>query len=174
MKIAISGAGRDESIVPKIAEKAKELGKELAKQGHTLFTGGCGGYPRAAAQGALEENGRVIAYSPANDEEEHKERYGFTTEDFSEVKYTGLGIPERNFPLVKDADAVIIIGGQTGTLNEFTLAFHEGKPIGVLKDSGGITDLVPKIAEICDKIGEKKMVVYSDKPKELVKKLMKV
>ncbi|MBW2980093.1 hypothetical protein KY360_01580 [Candidatus Woesearchaeota archaeon] len=174
MKVAVSGAGRDDGIVPKIAEKAKELGKELAKQGHVLLTGGCGGYPKAAAQGALEENGKVVAYSPAKDEDEHKERYGFPMGIFTEVKYTGAGIPERNIPLVKDANAVIMIGGQTGTLNEFTLAFHEGKAIGVLKGSGGVTDLIPKIADVCDKIGEKDLVVYSDKPKELVKKLMTV
>jgi len=174
MKIAISGSGRDKGIVPKIAEKAKELGKEIAKQGHILLTGGCGGYPKSAAQGALEAGGKVIAYSPAKDEDEHKERYGFSTEGFTEIKYTGVGIPERNIPLVKDANAIIIIGGQTGTLNEFTLAFHEGKAIGVLKGSGGVTDLIPKIAKVCDKIGEKDLVVLSDKPKELVEKLMSV
>ena len=174
MKIAISGSGRDKGMDSRIAEKAKEIGKELAKQGHILLTGGCGGYPKAAAQGALEADGKVIAYSPANDEEEHKERYGFSTEGFTEIKYTGAGIPERNIPLVKDANAIIIIGGQTGTLNEFTLAFHEAKPIGVLKGSGGITDLIPKISGICDKIGEKDLVVFSDKPKELVEKLLTV
>ena len=174
MKIAVSGSGRDKGTVPKIAEKAKELGKEIAKQGHILLTGGCGGYPKAAAQGALEAGGKVIAYSPAKDEAEHVERYGFSADIFSEVKYTGLGIPERNIPLVKDSNAVIMIGGKAGTLNEFTLAFHEGKAVGVLKGSGGVTDLIPKIAEVCDKIGEKDLVVYSDKPKELVKKLISV
>ncbi len=174
MKVAISGTGRDKAMDKKVAKKAFELGKELAKQGHVLLTGGCGGYPKAAAKGALEEKGKVIAYSPAKDEDEHTERYGFCTDDYSEIKYTGLGIPERNFPLVKDSDAVIVIGGQTGTLNEFTLAFHEGKAIGVLKGSGGVTDLLPKISEVCNKIGEKDLVVYSDKPKELIEKLMKV
>lgn len=174
MKIAISGVGRDEKTDPEVVKKAKEIGKEIAKQGHIILTGGCHGYPKAAAQGAMEEKGKVIAYSPANDEEEHEERYDFPKDCFSQIKYTGLGIPERNFPLVKDADSLIIIGGQTGTLNEFTLAFHEAKPIGVLKGSGGITDLIPQIAEVCNKIGEKDLVVYSDKPKELVEKLMKV
>jgi uncharacterized protein (TIGR00725 family) len=173
MKIAISGSGSDKGLDKKVADKAKELGKELAKQGHTILTGGCHGYPEMVAIGALEADGTVIAYSPAKDEEEHEERYGFSKE-FSEVKYTGLGIPERNMPLVNDSDAVLIIGGQTGTLNEFTLAFHEGKPIGVLKGSGGITDLIPKIAEICDKVGEKDLVVVSDKPKELVEKLVNI
>jgi uncharacterized protein (TIGR00725 family) len=174
MKIVVSGSGRDKGLDKKVIEKAKELGKVIAKQGHTLLTGGCQGYPKAAALGALEADGIVIAYSPAKDEEEHKERYNFPTDAFSEIKYTGLGIPERNMPLVQDGDAVVLIGGQTGTLNEFTLAFHEGKPIGVLKGSGGITELIPKIADACNKVGEKDLVVVSDKPKELVEKLVNI
>ena len=37
-----------------------------------------------------------------------------------------------------------------------------------------ISDLIPKIAEACDKIGEKDLVVVSDKPKELIEKLITV
>ena len=89
-------------------------------------------------------------------------------ENFTKIEYTNLGIPERNFPLVKEADGIIIISGQTGSLNEFTIAFHYGKVIGILQDSGGITSMIKEIAEICDKRGEIKNIVYSEDPKELV------
>ena len=71
--------------------------------------------------------------------------------------------------MVNEADAIIIISGQIGSLNEFTIAFHYNKPIGILSDSGGITAILKEIAEICDKNGEKENVVYSENPKELVK-----
>ncbi|MBI2661188.1 hypothetical protein HYX09_02860 [Candidatus Woesearchaeota archaeon] len=89
------------------------------------------------------------------------------------MRYTGLGIPERNLPLVKGSDAVIIIAGQIGTLNEFTIAFQEKKRIGVLSGSGGITEMLGPIAETCDneRYNMKNKVIYSDNPKELVKKL---
>ena len=70
--------------------------------------------------------------------------------------------------MVEEADAVIIISGQIGTLNEFTIAFNAKKPIGILKGSGGITELIEKIAQICSKSNEKDKIVYSEEPKELV------
>ena len=152
MKIAISGSGsgKDHSIVA----KAKELGREIAKNKHTLLTGGCHGYPYAALRGALVEGGKIIVYSPGKDQEEHITRYGFPIDEGVEYIYTGLGIPERNIPLVKAADAIIFLDGKIGTLNEFCIAFHEQKKIGVLK-AGKLQELIPKIAEICDKRGEK-------------------
>ena len=76
--------------------------------------------------------------------------------------------------VVKEADAVIIISGQIGTLNEFTIAFYAKKPIGVLTGSGGITEIIPQIAEYCDTVGEKDKIVYEPAPKELVEKIIKV
>ena len=108
MKIAISGAGAGDD--PSIIEKAKELGKEIAKHKHKhiLLTGGCHGYPYAALRGALLEGGEIIVCSPAKDQEEHEKKYGFPIDEGVEYIYTGLGIPERNIPLVKNADAIII------------------------------------------------------------------
>lgn len=165
MKIAICGSGFGND--PLILEKAKELGKQIAKSKNILLTGGCRGYPYAALRGSLLENGKIIAYSPAKDEAEHQEKYGFPIDSGIEYEFTGLGIPKRNLPLVKAADSIAFIGGKIGTLNEFTLAFHLGKKIFIMKGSGGITELIPKIAEVCDKKGEKDNVFYFDNVKEL-------
>jgi hypothetical protein len=166
MKIAVCGSS---SITDKkIAKKAFEIGKELAGKNVLILTGAGNGYPYEAAKGASSVDGKVFGVSPAKDKEEHVAKYSFPTESFTQIEYTSLGVPGRNFPLVKEADAVIIISGQTGTLNEFTIAFHYSKVIGILETSGGITDIVEQIAEICDKRGESKNIVYSSEPKELV------
>jgi uncharacterized protein (TIGR00725 family) len=170
MKIAICGA----SLPPfdkAILKKAYEIGKEIAVNNHILRFGGCWGYPHEAAKGAFENKGRVIAISPAKDKEEHINIYNFPTNNFTEINYTGLGIPGRNLPLVIESDAAIIISGQIGTLNEFTIAFHQKKPIGILEGSGGITKLVKEIVEICSRVGEKDNVVYEENPERLIKKL---
>jgi len=164
MKIAICGAGFSDDNL--LLEKAKNIGREIAKHNHILLSGGCRGYPYAAVRGALLEGGKVIAYSPAKDEEEHKLKYDFPIDSNVEYVFTGLGIPERNISLVKAADATIFISGKIGTLNEFTIAFKEKKIIGVLR-SGGITDLIPKIVEIC---GEYE-VIYFDDVKEFFRKV---
>ncbi len=170
MKIAICGA----SLPPfdkNILKKAYEIGKEIATNNHILRFGGCWGYPYEAAKGAFENKGKVIAISPGKDKEEHVKKYNFPTDNFTEAEYTGLGIPDRNIPLIVNSDAAIIISGQIGTLNEFTLAFHQKKIIGVLEGSGGITNIIKEIVEICKKVGEEDNVVYEKEPKELIKKL---
>ena len=67
--------------------------------------------------------------------------------------------------MIRNSDAVIFINGEIGTLNEFTLAFRLNKKIFVLKNSGGISDLISKINEIC---GEKE-IIYFENERELVK-----
>lgn len=172
MRIAVCGSG---TILNRdTAEKSIIIGEEIAKHKCTLLTGGCHGYPNEVARAAFGMKGKVIAYSPAKDKKEHKEKYGFPTENFNEIIYTGKGIPERNIDLIKNSDSVIIIDGKVGTLNEFTLAFHYNKTIGVLTNSGGISDLISKIAEAIDKNGEKDKIIYEKEPKRLVEKIINV
>ncbi len=170
MKISICGA----SLPPfdkTVLKKAYEIGKETAINNHILRFGACWGYPYESAKGAFENNGKVIAISPAKNKEEHINKYQFPTKNFTEIYYTGLDIPGRNLPLVIESDAVIIISGQIGTLNEFTIAFHQKKPIGILEGSGGITSIVKEIAKICDRVGEKNKIIYEKEPKNLIKEL---
>ena len=170
MKIAVCGA----SLPPfdkGVLKKAYSLGKEIAANKHILRFGGCWGYPYEAAKGAFENNGKIIAISPGKNKEEHLSKYKFPIKNFTEIKYTGLGIPGRNIPLVVDSDAIILISGQIGTLNEFTLAFHQKKIIGVLEGSGGITSMIEEIAKICKKVAEKDKIVYESEPKKLINKL---
>ena len=166
MKIAVCGS----SIITNkdAAKNAFEIGREIAKHNILLLTGAGNGYPYEAAKGAFSANGKVFGVSPAANEEEHANKYLFPTDNFSKIEYTRLGIPGRNFPLVKEADAIILVAGQIGSLNEFTIAFHYNKPIGILKGSGGIIEIIEKIAEICNKKNEKENIVYSSVPKGLV------
>ena len=170
MKIAVCGASL-EPFDREILKKSYEIGKEIAANNHILRFGGCWGYPYEAAKGAFEGKGKVVAISPAKNNEEHASKYKFPHDNFTEIEFTGLGIPERNVPLVKGSDAIIIISGQIGTLNEFTLAFYHKKPIGILEGSGGITSIAKEISRICNKVGEKDRIIYEREPKMLVEKL---
>ena len=171
MKISICGSAK--GLDKEITKKAFEIGKELANNNILVLTGACKGYPYEAAKGAFSNKSGVIGISPAKNKEEHIEKYNFPTDTFTKIEFTGLGIPGRNIPLVQKADAIIIISGQIGSLNEFTIAFNENKVIGVLENSGGITNMLKDIASICDKNGEKDNIVYSSDPKELVQLILK-
>lgn len=66
---------------------------------------------------------------------------------------------------------VIIVGGRSGTLGEFAIAYEEGKLIGVLTNTGGITTALPALQKsIGKKTGSE--VIYALEPEELVKRLL--
>ena len=52
---------------------------------------------------------------------------------------------------IRSSDVIIIIGGRSGTLGEFSIAYDEGKLIGVLIGTGGITAEIKHIVKIIKK-----------------------
>ena len=78
---------------------------------------------------------------------------------------------ERDLINIRSSDAIIILGGGVGTLNEFTVAYDDGKVVGVLTGTGGVSDHIDTILEICDrKAGE--TVIFDSDPKKLVEKIV--
>lgn len=172
-KFVVSGAAEEGFCTVDAVEKAKEIGKEVVRQNGILLTGATTGIPDLAAKGAKEEGGVVIGISPAASYQHHVKTYKLPTENYDTIIYTGFDYSGRNLLLTKSADAVIVICGGFGTLNEFTIALEDNKPIGVLEGTGGAVeemhDLLEKIKDP-HKHGAGK-VVFSKDPKELIKKL---
>ena len=82
---------------------------------------------------------------------------------------TGFEKKGRNVIAVRSCDALIFVSGGTGTLNEFTIAYDEGKVCGVLLDSGGISGVMKEL-EGKYLSGRKKSgkVIYHSEPEKLV------
>ena len=72
---------------------------------------------------------------------------------------------------IRSSDAIIIIGGGIGTLNEFTIACDEGRPAGIITNSGvGISNSIPYIVEeLCFRTMPPNMVFDDDVSKLLDK-----
>jgi uncharacterized protein (TIGR00725 family) len=98
-------------------------------------------------------------------------RFGLPEDGADVIIYTGFGYKGRNVVNVRTADIVLIIGGATGTLNEFTIAYDEGKIIGVLEGSSGVTDHIREIVRFCNK-PTTGVVFFSDDPEKLVEQCM--
>ncbi len=169
-KICISGAAETGHCSVDAAQKAEEMGREIAKQGMVLVTGATIGIPYWAAKGAKEAGGIVIGLSPAASEIAHVKTYHLPTDYHDLIIYTGFEYSGRNLLLIRSSDAVITICGRTGTLNEFTIAFEDQKPSGVLEGTGGAADMIREIL-IKGKRGFGK-TVFSNDPKELIKKVV--
>ena len=57
----------------------------------------------------------------------------------------------REIENIRSCDVVIFAGGHSGTLGEFAIAYDEGKVIGVLTGSGGITEHLGEIIAMVNK-----------------------
>jgi uncharacterized protein (TIGR00725 family) len=168
-KIAVSGAAVTEFMPPDLMEKVTTLGQLIAQHNMVLITGATTGAPYWAAKGAKEAGGIVIGISPAATKREHVVKYHLPLEYHDLIIYVGGGYSERNLIFTRASDAVITVGGRTGTLNEFTDAFEDQKPQGVLEDSGGTTDDIKKILEDAHRGMGK--VVFDTDPTALFKKV---
>jgi hypothetical protein len=170
-KICVSGSATD-NCLPEAFDKAREIGREVIRQDGVVVTGATIGIPREAAKGAKEENGFSIGISPASSKREHLKKYRLPLDYMDLVIFTGMDYSGRNLILIRATDASIFICGRIGTLNEFTIAFEDKKPIGILTGTGGIAEEIEEILDVAQR-GHGKVVIDDD-PKRLVDKVMEM
>lgn len=172
-KISVIGSARENEIDTGVRKKAYEVGKIIAKNNCILLTGAGWGISEHAAMGAKDNKGLTIGISPANNLEDHKNVFKAPYSIFDVLLFTGFGYKGRNVVLIRSCDAVVVINGGIGTLNELTIALDEGKQIGILEETGGTSD---SFLEYFQKIKESrnyaKQVVSSRDPKSLITKLI--
>ncbi len=171
-KIVVSGAAEMGHCGPDAPRLAAEVGREVVRHGCILVTGATTGAPYWAAKGAKEAGGFVIGLSPAISIKEHIMKYRLPIDYHDIIIYTGSGYAGRNLLLTRVGDGIISVCGRMGTLNEFTIAFEEKKPIGVLEGPWESDDLIKAMVAKSHRGPGK--IIYSSKPKNLVEKLLKL
>lgn len=123
--------------VPEALRAAEQVGREAARRGAVVLSGGLSGVMEAVCRGAKEAGGTTVALLPGLDKED--------ANPYVDIPIaTGMGFM-RNTLVVRAADAVIMISGGIGTLNELTVAY-ENKPTVVLLGTGGWADRLPGAA----------------------------
>jgi len=149
----------------------RRLGRAIAERGCCLLTGACPGLPHEAVRGAKEVGGHVVGISPAATLKEHVEVYGSPYRAYDVLIFTGLGLMGRELVNIRSSDVVVVIGGRSGTLGEFAIAYEEGKLISVLTGTGGIADALHAVeASLRKATGAE--VVYEADPEQLVDRLL--
>ncbi|MCL4498633.1 MAG: hypothetical protein M1335_00030 [Chloroflexi bacterium] len=174
-KICVSGAAETSHCGKEAFETAEELGREIARHGAALVDGATTGFPYWAAKGAKEEGGIVVGISPASSKLEHVRDYELPIDHHDLIIYTGNGYSGRNLLLTRSADAVVVGCGRMGTINEFTIAFEDKKPIGILEGSWGTDELLKEIIEKSHRAEEMRdKIVHEKDPKVLLDKLIAI
>jgi hypothetical protein len=78
----------------------------------------------------------------------------------------------REVQNIHSSDFVIFIGGRSGTLGEFAIAYDEGKLIGILRHSGGLSDDFANIARLAGKDTGAR-IMEDDDPVALIDRCLK-
>lgn len=169
LKIGVMGSAHEE-LTSELIEKVKEIGQHIAKNDCILLTGAGTGLPYEAVKSTKENGGFVVGFSPASNFKEHTEILKLPSESFDILVFTGLGFRGRCIPLIKSCDGIIVISGGVGTLNEVSIALYEGRPVGVLTQTGGLTEKMKEISNLYNT--KDKTIIYNSNPESLVKALI--
>ena len=172
MTVGVMGSAGG-NIPKEVSQKVKTLGRSIARRRYVLITGACPGLPQDAVLGAIEERGFVVGVSPGLNLEEHVTKYHSPTHGYQAIIYTGSGLMGREIENIRSCDVVIFVGGRSGTLGEFAIAYDEGKIIGVLLSTGGITEHLKTIVEMVKK-ETSAVICYDTDPESLLDQLENV
>lgn len=172
--ISVSGARESDHCGLDALQMGQQLGQVLAKHGCTVTCGAVTGFPLWVAKGAKQSGANVIAFSPAANHDEHVGVYRMPepSEFFNLVVYTGFGFSGSDLLMTRSSDAVIFGCGRVGTIHEFTLAFAEGKIIGVLEGPWATDELIKDILK-ADVTRQHETIVFDADPNRLVEQVIK-
>jgi uncharacterized protein (TIGR00725 family) len=169
--IAVIGRAQQgaDDVVPEVAlTTAHEVGRLIAEQGAVLVSGGTTGVMEAASRGAREAHGLTIGVLPGIERG--------TANPYVDIALpTGLGTA-RNLIYTRGCDAVIMIGGGAGTLNELTIAYQGRRNVVVIEGTGGWADRIRSVLFEGRYIDERRLseVFFAQTADEAVAKAMSV
>jgi uncharacterized protein (TIGR00725 family) len=170
VRIGVMGSAGAE-LDPSVNEICHRLGAAIATSGCCLLTGACPGVPHEVVVAAKRAGGHVVGISPASSLKEHVDGFGSPYREYDVLIFTGLGLMGRELVNIHSSDIVIVLSGRSGTLGEFAIAYEEGKLIGVLTGTGGITAALPVLeASLNKRTGSE--VMYESDPEVLVQRLL--
>src|SRR6266550_4796442 len=170
IKIGVMGSAGESPVASAneaLTEKATALAQTIASRDLLLLTGATTGIVYVVGKAAQDAGVFHLGISPASNNREHVEKYKLPLDACDLIVHTGFGLKGRNVVLVRTCDVVLFIAGSMGSLNEFTIAYDEGKVIGCLTGTGGVADEIERIVRTFPKV-TKARVFYDNDPARLL------
>ena len=169
IKVGVMGSAGEASPETKdaLVDKGKTLAQAIASRPLLLLTGATTGIVYVVGKAAHDAGVFHVGVSPAENTQEHVEKYKLPLDACDLIIYTGFGLKGRNVVLVRSCDIVLFIAGAMGSLNELTIAHDEGKVIGCLTGTGGVADNVDYLLQKFSKDTGARVFQHSDPDKLL-------
>ncbi|WP_248896766.1 TIGR00725 family protein [Haloplanus halobius] len=121
MRVSVVGSG---TATATERERARNLGRLLARRDHVVVCGGLGGVMEAVCRGADAAGGETIGILPTADPDD-------ANPYVDTAIATGMA-HARNAMVVMNGDAVVAVGGSAGTLSELGFAGVFDRPVAGL------------------------------------------
>lgn len=134
IQIGVIGSMADMGLKDSLKKLASEIGQEIARKKSTLifgFEGDFSSISLIAAKSVEKAGGKTIAFIWGN---EKQDLQGLNSSQIVTGQNRGGG---REFILVLSCDAIIALGGGSGTLTEIAIAYQANIPVVVLEQTGG-------------------------------------
>lgn len=132
--IGRSQQGPDDEVAAETMAAAEAVGRGIGELGAVLVSGGTTGVMEAASRGAKQVGGLTIGILPGLDRS--------SANAWIDVALpTGLGTA-RNLIDARGCDSLVMIGGGAGTLMELAIAYQVGRPVVILRGTGGWADRI--------------------------------
>ncbi len=126
--------GPSDEVPAETLDAAEAVGRLIGERGVVLVSGGTSGVMEAASRGAKSAGGLTVGILPGLDRS--------AANDWVDIALpTGLGTA-RNLIDARGCDALVMIGGGAGTLMELAIAYQVGRPVVVLRGTGGWADRI--------------------------------
>jgi len=171
LKICVSGAQSSARFGIEALESAKIVGNIIASHGHVLTTSAATGFSLWSAMGAKDAKGSTVGFSPASQEKEHVDIYNLPTDYFDLIVYTGFGYSGSDLLMMRSSDALVFGCGDITTLNDFSLALEEHKPIGVLQGPWQTDELIHGLIQ---ELGvRQETIIFDTDPRRLIEQIIK-
>ena len=157
------GSAADLKYSKELESIAFETGKLIAKGGNIVLYGAekdCDSLSTAAARGAKSVGGLAIGVTYGKGKGVWEK--GLADAVICSGMERGGG---REFVLVNSCDAIIIVSGGSGTLNEVAVAYQLNIPVIAINGTGGWAD---KLAGTYLDERKKAVVIRADNPEEAV------
>ncbi|WP_449418918.1 SLOG cluster 4 domain-containing protein [Phormidium nigroviride] len=177
-KIGVFGSAIDTE--DSVNQKARKVGEQIARTGNCIITGACTGIPLQAVLGAKSLGGYSMGFSATYSPDNHLavmetplELYDeivWIPQDYKHKDNAAVCRKYRNVSSVAESDAAIFISGRWGTLNELSNAYDMGKLIGILSDTGGMTEYISILMEALKK-KTSSQVIFDNDPENLVNQI---
>ncbi len=138
-------------------EVIREFARSLASRcgdSVVLLVGGYWGFMKVLVDEALAAGLTAVLLPPVEREDVEFPRKAI-------VLRTGLSFRLRSVAMVRSSDALVVLGGASGTMQELVTAYAEGKPVFLLL-SGLPTDRMAQLAPHLDDRRLAEVRVYSE------------